>query len=79
MDTISISQLKAHPSKIITQSSDYPVGITNRNETKAYLIGEQLYEKIISYIEDYIDRKAVRDTEFKKGKKFEVIAKKLGI
>ncbi|MBI3379633.1 type II toxin-antitoxin system Phd/YefM family antitoxin, partial [Candidatus Gottesmanbacteria bacterium] len=39
MDTISISQLKTHPSKIIEEAADYPVSITNRNKTEAYILG----------------------------------------
>lgn len=79
MDTISISQLKTHPSKIIDEASDYPVGITNRNRTQAYILGAELYEKIISYLEDLVDKKAVKETNFKKGKDFEKVAKKLGV
>ncbi len=79
MDTISISQLKTHPSKIIAEAADYPVSITNRNKTEAYLLGAELYEKIISYLEDFVDTKAVKNTNFKKGKDFEKVAKQLGI
>lgn len=79
MDSISISQLKTHPAKIIEEAADYPVEITNRNQTKAYLVGAQLYEKIIAYLEDFVDTKAVKETNFKKGKDFEKVAKKLGI
>jgi len=38
-----------------------------------------LYEKITSYIEDFIDKKADKETDFSKGKDFEEIAKQLGI
>lgn len=79
MNSISISQLKTHPSKIISLASDYPVPVSSRNDIKAYLVGKDLFEKIVSYIEDYIDRKAVEETNFKKGKDFEKIAKELGV
>ncbi len=79
MDSISISQLKTHPSKIIAEATDYPVGITNRNKTEAYLLGAELYEKIISYLEDFVDTKAIKNTNFKNGKDFEKVAKQLGI
>ncbi len=36
-------------------------------------------KKIISHIEDFIDSKEVGKTEFKNGKDFEKLAKKLGI
>lgn len=79
MDTISISQLKTHPAKIIAEALDYPIGITNRNKTEAYLLGVELYNKIISYLEDLIDSKTARETNFKKGRDFEKVAKQLGI
>jgi len=79
MNNISISDLKTNPSKAIQFASDYPVAIENRNKIKAYLLGKDLYEKIVSYIEDVIDKKAVEETDFKKGKDFEVIAKKLNL
>ena len=79
MNTISISQLKINPSNAIRQALDFPMAIQNRNKIEAYLIGKDLYEKIVSYIEDFIDKKAVEETDFKKGKDFEKIAKKLNI
>lgn len=79
MDTISISQLKIHPSKIISQAEDYPVPLTSRNDVKAYLVGKDLFEKIVSYIEDYIDRKAVKDTDFRKGRDFEEVVKEANL
>ena len=79
MDTVSISDLKINPSKAIDFATDFPVAIENRNKVKAYLLGKDLYEKIVSYIENTIDRKAVEKTDFKKGKDFESVAKKLDI
>lgn len=35
--------------------------------------------KVISCLEDHIDKKAVKDSDFKKGRDFEKIVKKLGI
>lgn len=35
--------------------------------------------KMISNLEDYIDKKTVKDTNLKKGRDFEKVAKKLGI
>jgi len=79
MNTISISQLKVNPSRAIDEAADYPVAVENRNKIKAYLLGKDLYEKIVSYIEDLIDKKAVEETDFKGGKDFEKIAKELNI
>lgn len=79
MNTISISDLKTNPSKAIGFASDYPLAIENRNKVKAYLVGKDLYEKIVSYIENTIDKKAVEEEDFKKGEDFEAVAAKLDI
>lgn len=79
MDAVSISQLKTHPSGAIAKALDYPVAVEKRNKVKAYLIGKELYEKIVSLIEDYIDRVAVKKTDFRQGRDFEAVAKELGI
>lgn len=77
--SVSISQLKTNPSRAIFQADDYPVVVRKRNEVKAYLVGKDLFEKVLAYLEDYIDKKAVRETDFKKGKDFEKVAKELGL
>ncbi len=79
MNSFSISQLKTFPSKIIVEATDYPVAVESRNKVKAYLIGKELYEKIVYFIEDYIDKAAVGKADFRKGKDFEEVAKELGI
>lgn len=79
MDRVSISQLKMRPSKTISKAFDYPVAVESRNKVKAYLIGKELYEKIVAFIEDYIDKNAVARTDFTKGRDFEEVAKELGI
>lgn len=79
MNVVSISQLKVRPAQAITAATDYPVAVQSRNQTKAYLVGRNLYEKLIAYIEDYIDREAVKNTDFKKGKNFEKVASELRI
>lgn len=79
MNSISISQLKINPSKAISEALDSPIAVENRNKVQAYLLGKDLYEKIVSYIENLTDNKAVEETDFKKGKDFESVAKRLGI
>ncbi len=79
MDTISISQLKANPSKAISSADDYPLVVKNRGVTKAYIVGRELFEKLVSYIENYLDKKAVKGTDFREGKDFEQVAKELNI
>lgn len=77
--SISISQLKTNPSKAISLADDYPMTVKNRGQVKAYLLGKELFEKMVFYLEDYIDKKAVRETDFRKGRDFEEIAKELNI
>jgi len=79
MNQISVSDLKANPARVINISEDMPVAIQKRNKIKAYLLGKDLYEKLVSFIEDYIDEQAVKTTDFKKGSDFEKVAKELGI
>lgn len=79
MITTSISQLKTNPSAIIAQATDYPIAVENRNSIKAYLIGKNLFEKMVKFIEDYSDIAAIKKTDFKKGKDFEKVAQELGI
>ena len=79
MDSVSISQLKSRPSKAILGAADFPVMVKKRNQVKAYLVGKELYEKMVAYIENYIDKKAVEKTDFTKGKDFEKVASRLRI
>ncbi|MCG2686160.1 type II toxin-antitoxin system Phd/YefM family antitoxin [Candidatus Parcubacteria bacterium] len=79
MDRISISQLKMHPSKVIAEALDYPLAVESRNKVKAYLIGKELYENIVCYVEDHLDRTAVQKTDFGEGRDFEQVAKELGL
>ena len=79
MTSTSISKLKTNPSAAIEQAADYPVAVESRNDVKAYLIGKNLFEKMIAFIEDYTDAEAVKKADFKSGKDFEEVAKELGI
>lgn len=79
MYTASISQLKANPTSVIGQALDYPVAVENRNKVQAYVIGKDLYEKILRSLEDKQDRVAIKNTNFSQGKDFEIVAKSLGI
>ncbi len=79
MTTTSISHLKINPSAVIAQAVDYPVAVENRNKVEAYLVGKSLFEKLVAFVEDYIDRTAAKMTNFAKGRDFEKVAKELGI
>lgn len=79
MDTISISQLKMNPSKAIGMAVDYPVAVDKRGKTEAYIVGKNLYDRLLLYIENFIDKKVIEATDYKKGVDFEKVAKELGI
>lgn len=79
MTSVSISQLKTAPSRIISDADDYPVAIKNRSKTAGYIVGKDLFETLVAYIEDSIDRKAVEETDYTKGRDFDEIAEELGI
>lgn len=79
MDTVSISQLKINPGKVIKAAGDFPVAVENRNKVEGYLVSKKLFEKLETYIEDFIDVQAVKKTDFTKGKDFEEVAAGLGV
>jgi len=79
MTSISISKLKENPSKAIYRARDYPLAVENRHKVEAYLIGKDLYEKIIDFVENYIDHQAVLKDDETKGRDFEEVVKELGL
>lgn len=79
MDSISITQLKTNPAKAVRDSIDFPLAVESRNKVEAYLIGKDLYESMVAYLEDAVDRKAVQDTDFSKGKDLSTVTKDLGL
>ena len=64
MNSISISQLKINPSLAIKNALDFPLAVESRNEVKAYILGKDLYELIVTYMENATDRQAVEETDF---------------
>ncbi len=79
MTNISITQLKSNPSAALSRAQDYPVAIQNRNSTKAYIIGKELFEKIIMILEDTEDKKILKTINLKDKKDFEDFAQELGL
>jgi len=79
MLNVSISDLKTNPASIILQSAEYPVAIQKRSKTQAYLVRIDIFEKLVAQLEDDVDQKAVKETDFGKGKNFEDLAAQLGI
>jgi len=79
MPAISISQLKINPSSAIAMASDYPMAIKNKGQTTAYLVGQKLFDKIVASLENFSDKKAVKEANYKSGRNFEDLATELGI
>lgn len=79
MIQVNISELKKNPSKSISFASDYPVAIENRNKVTAYLVGKELFENIIAYIENFIDKREIDKTDYSRSRDFEETAKELGL
>jgi len=79
MTSVSISELKKNPASVLSAAGSYPIAIKSREKTKGYLIGSDLFEKMIVYIEDAEDIKAVEKADLSKGTDFEEFARELGI
>ena len=79
MTSVSVSQLKVNPSKVIAQAMDYPVAVQKRNRIQAYVVGSELYEKLMALVEDTVDKAVVQKTDFSQGRDFDKIVSELGI
>ena len=79
MTSVSISELKTNPSAVLSAADDYPVEVKRRNKTEAYVVGKDLFEKLILFLEDIEDKRTIEKTDFSKGRDFEEVAKELGI
>ncbi|MEK7498122.1 MAG: antitoxin [Patescibacteria group bacterium] len=79
MTSVSISQLKANPAAVLSSASDYPVAVQNRNKTAGYLVGKDLFEKMILFLEDIEDKKTIESIDLDDKGDFEEFAKELGI
>ncbi len=79
MTHVSISDLKTNPSEAISESLIYPVAIQKRNKTQAYIVGKDIFEKLVAQMEDLIDAKAVREANFDDVVRFEKVVAELGL
>ena len=79
MTYVSISELKTNPAEVISASLDYPIAIQKRSKTQAYLVGKDIFEKLVAQMEDAIDRQAIAEADFSKGEDFEKVVKELGL
>lgn len=58
--TVSISELKKSPSKVVELSGNEPTAVLNHNEPSAYLVPRRLFEKMMDIIDDYNLNKEVK-------------------
>jgi antitoxin StbD len=61
--SVSISDLKKNPSRIINQSEGAPVAILNHNKPSAYLIPAEAFEVLMEKLEDYEMGRLVKERE----------------
>jgi len=61
--SVSISDLKKNPSRIINQSEGAPVAILNHNKPSAYLIPADAFEALMERLEDYELSRVVQERE----------------
>ncbi len=62
-DSVSISDLKKNPSRIINQSEGAPVAILNHNKPSAYIIPADAFEALMERLENYELSRIVQERE----------------
>ncbi len=61
--SVSISELKKNPSRIIGHAGGAPVAILNHNKPSAYLIPAEAFEALMEKFEDYELGRVVKERE----------------
>ena len=61
--SVSISDLKKNPSRIINEAGGAPVAILNHNKPSAYLIPAGAFEALMEKFEDYELSRLVKERE----------------
>lgn len=61
--SVSISELKKNPSRIINEAEGSPVAILNHNKPSAYLIPAEAFEALMERFEDYNLAQLVKERE----------------
>ncbi len=61
--SVSISELKKNPSRIINEAEGAPVAILNHNKPSAYLIPADAFETLMERFEDYNLAQLVKERE----------------
>jgi antitoxin StbD len=50
--TVSMTDLRRNPSKILEIAGDLPVAVLNHNKAEAYLLSAKAYEALLDLIDD---------------------------
>lgn len=61
--SISISDLKKNPTRVINEAEGAPVAILNHNKPSAYLIPAEAFEALMERFEDYNLAQLVKERE----------------
>ena len=61
--SVSISDLKKNPSRIINEAEGAPVAILNHNKPSAYIIPAESFEALMERFEDYNLAQLVKERE----------------
>jgi len=61
--SISISELKRNPSRVIHDAEGAPVAILNHNKPSAYLVPAETFEAVMEKLEDYELSKLVEERD----------------
>ena len=61
--SVSISDLKKNPSRIINEAEGAPVAILNHNKPSAYIIPAEAFEALMEKFEDYELSRLVMERE----------------
>lgn len=59
--SVSISELKKNPSRVILQAEGAPVAILNHNKPSAYLVPAETFSAVMEKLEDYELAKLVEE------------------
>ena len=61
--SVSISDLKKNPTRIINEAEGAPVAILNHNKPSAYIIPAEAFEALMEKFEDYELSRLVKERE----------------
>lgn len=79
MTSVSITQLKQNPSAVLSAADDFPIAVQNRSRTAGYVVGKDIFEKLILFLEDLEDKKTIKSINLGDKRDFEDFARELGI